>query len=437
MAIFQNIWWLLVLIGVMITIHELGHYWAARYFDIRVDAFSVGFGPRLLSFRRGETEFKITWIPFGGYVKMAGEQPGDEPDPRGFLSKPRWQRLIVVFAGPAMNIVLAVGLLAGLYMVRFPKLASAEGPAVIGYVKPDSPAAKIGVREGDVIVQIEDQANPTWDDVLMREVVSAGKELPILLERGKERIPMSVTPSLDPKAGVGLAGWAERTDIEVGSLVPGMDAERKGLRKGDQLLSINGQPIHTVYRIYEVLRHCGGQSVEIAFRRDGKEQHVLVQPVYSDQSGAGANWMIGVGLSPRIIYARLAPVEAVRESIRQNGKGATLIYQFLHSILERRSSPKSLEGPIRIAQLSGEAAREGPMSFFNLMATVSLNLAIFNLLPIPILDGGVILLLLIEMFMRRDLSLSLKETVFKLGFVFLMVVVIFVIYNDISKLLPG
>ncbi len=437
MAIFENIWWLLVLIGVMITIHELGHYWAARLFDIRVDAFSIGFGPRLFGFRRGETEFKVTWIPFGGYVKMAGEQVTDEPDPRGFLSKPRWQRLIVVFAGPAMNIVLAVGLLAGLFMVQYPKLASAEGPATVGYVKPNSPAAQAGVREGDTIVQLEDRANPTWEDVLMREVVSAGRGLPVIIERGAERIPLTVTPALDAKAGVGLAGWAERTDIEVGSLVPGMDAEREGLRKGDLLVTINGQRIHTVYKIYEVLRGCGGNPVEIGYRRDGHDYTVKVKPVFSDQSGAGANWMIGVGLSPRIVYTRLAAGPALRESLHQNARGATLIYQFLHSILERRSSPKSLEGPIRIAQLSGEAAREGPVSFINLMATVSLNLAIFNLLPIPILDGGVILLLLIEIFMRRDLSLTLKETVFKLGFVFLMMVVIFVIYNDISKLLPG
>ncbi len=435
--LFHNVWWLLVLIGVMIIIHELGHYWAARYFDIRVDTFSIGFGPRMFGFRRGETDFRIAWIPFGGYVRMAGEQPTDEPDPRGFLSKPRWQRLIVVFAGPAMNIVLAVALLAGLYMVRYPKLASAQGPAAIGYVKPDSPAAKANLKEGDIIVQIDNKANPTWEDVLLIEVVSANKELPLIIQRDGERIPAVVTPELDPKAGLGLAGWAERTDIEVGGLVAGMDAEKKGLLKGDVLISINGLPIRTVYRIHEVLKKSEGKPVEIVYRRDGQDHTVSITPAFSDVMGASGRWMIGVELAPRVVYTRLGPVDAMRESVRQNTKGATLIYQFLHAIIERRSSPKSLEGPIRIAQLSGEAAREGPMSFINLMATVSLNLAIFNLLPIPILDGGVILLLLIEMLMRRDLSLALKETVFKLGFVFLMMVVVFVLYNDISKLLPG
>ncbi|MGJ5814290.1 RIP metalloprotease RseP [Paludibaculum fermentans] len=434
---FENVWWLLVLIGVMIVIHELGHYWAARYFDIRVDTFSIGFGPRLFGFQKGETDFRVAWIPFGGYVRMAGEQPSDEIDPRGFLAKPRWQRLIVVFAGPAMNVVLAVALLAGLYMIRYPKLASAQGPASIGYVKPDSPAAKAGLREGDVIVQIESKANPTWEDVLLKEVVSASKALPLVIDRKGERLPLTVTPEMDPKVGVGLAGWAEQTDIEVGGLVAGMDAEKKGLQKGDMLVSINGQPIRTIYRIHEVLKQSDGRAVDIAYRRGQETRTVSILPHFSDQMGGGGRWLIGVELAPRVVYSKLSPAAAINESVKQNLKGATLIYQFLHAILERRSSAKSLEGPISIARLSGEAAREGPMSFINLMATVSLNLAIFNLLPIPILDGGVILLLLIEMLMRRDLSLALKETVFKLGFVFLMMVVVFVLYNDITKLLPG
>src|SRR5919205_1484684 len=138
----QNIWWLLVLIGVMILIHELGHYWAARLFDVKVEAFSFGFGPRLFGFRKGETDFRFSLILFGGYVKMAGEQPGDENinDPRGFLAKPRWQRLIIVFAGPAMNVVLAIGVLTGLYMVKFQKISDADLQAIIGHVMPDSAA---------------------------------------------------------------------------------------------------------------------------------------------------------------------------------------------------------------------------------------------------------------------------------------------------------
>src|ERR1700736_1228764 len=169
LLILQNVWWALVLIGIMILIHEFGHYWAARFFDVKVETFSFGFGPRLFGFKRGETDFRFAAILFGGYVKMAGEQPGDEKvnDPRGFLSKPRWQRLIIAFAGPAMNIILAVAILTGLFMVRSPTLPSKPSPE-IGYVVPDSAAAKAGLQEGDRIIQIGDTPDPTWEEIGMR-----------------------------------------------------------------------------------------------------------------------------------------------------------------------------------------------------------------------------------------------------------------------------
>lgn len=436
MTFFGNIWWLLVLLGVMIIIHELGHYLAARFFDIRVDTFSIGFGPRMFGFRRGETDFRFSWILFGGYVRMAGEHPGDEEDPRGFQAKPRWQRLIVVLAGPVMNMVLAVAILTGLYMVEFPKMASAVEKPRIGYVKPDSPAERAGLQEGDTILSIANKQAATWEDVVLKEYVSAGVPLPVLYERNGEARNVLVTPLLDERAGVGLAGWSAWTEIEVGGLLAGMDAEKKGLRKGDKLISINGKPIRTIYTIHDEVRASGGKPVQIVAERDGRRMELSVQPKQSDADGT-RRWMIGIELAPKMVYLRLPFPEAVSQSVQHNIKGATLIFQFLQAIIERRSSPKSLEGPIRIAQLSGDAAREGTTSFLSLMATVSLNLAVFNLLPIPILDGGMILLLLIEMLIRRDMSLALKENILKLGFVFLMVMVVFVLYNDISKLLPG
>lgn len=434
MIFFENIWWLLVLIGVMILIHELGHYWAARYFDVHVEAFSFGFGPRLFGFRKGETDFRFSLILFGGYVKMAGEHVTDNADPRGFLTKPRWQRLIIAAAGPAMNIILAVALLTGLYMVRYPKPASADPRAVVGYVMPDSPAAQAGVREGDVIVRVESQADPTWEDVFLKEVASVGRAMPVTIEREGKKLFLEVTPKLDAKLGIGLAGWQEQTEILVGGVVAGLDAEKKGLKPGDLLVSIDGQPIHTVPKVHELIKVAAGRPVEIVYQRDGQRGSAIVEPKYSE---ADSRWLIGVQLAPRIVYTQLAFGPALVESVKTNAKGATLIVQLLRGIVERRMSAKSLEGPIRIAQLSGEAAREGPIAFISLMSTVSLNLAVFNLLPIPILDGGVILLLLVEMLLRRDLSLSLKETVFKLGFVFLMMLVVFVLYNDITKVLPG
>src|SRR5579863_8741363 len=234
--VLQNIWWALIMIGVMILIHELGHYWAARFFDVRVDAFSFGFGPRLFGFKRGDTDFRFSPILFGGYVKMAGDQPGDDnvQDPRALLAKPRWQRLVIAFAGPFMNIVLAVGILTGLYMVRFPKFPNHANPTV-GYVVPGGPADKAGVKEGDRILQVDDNTKPTWEDISLKEVASAQRPMQVWVERNGQRLHFAVTPALDPKQGVGIAGWDEQMDVEVAGVMPGMDAEKAGLKQGDLL----------------------------------------------------------------------------------------------------------------------------------------------------------------------------------------------------------
>jgi len=440
MILIQNVLWVLVLIGVMILIHELGHFWAARFFDVRVEAFSFGFGPRLFGFRKGETDYRFSAVLFGGYVKMAGEQPGDEhaDDPRSFLSKPRWQRLIIAAAGPVANIVLAVALLTGLYTFKYQRISDADLKPVVGHVMPDSPAAKAGIRDGDLIVKLDGKENPNWEDIDLKEVASAYRPMEVTVERNGKTFETTVTPTLDERSGVGFAGWSSRGDIQLGTISPGMPAEKAGLQKGDLILAANGQPIHSIIKFHEVVRSSGGKPVVIELMRHGQKMSITVDPVFSKLDGP-ERWVIGAYVEQRfkVVTTRLPIQDALRESLRQNRKGATLIFQFLTGIVERRMSPKNLEGPIRIAQLSGEAAREGPSAFIILMSMVSLNLAIFNLLPIPILDGGVIVLLLIEMLMRRDMSLQVKETVFKLGFVFIMMLVAFVIYNDIAKILPG
>jgi regulator of sigma E protease len=436
----ENVLWLLVLIGVMIMIHELGHFWAARFFDVRVEAFSFGFGPRLFGFRRGDTDYRFSLILLGGYVKMAGEQATDEniDDPRAFLAKPRWQRLIIAFAGPLMNVILAVGLLTGLYMVKFQKVADEDMEAVIGHVMADSPAAKAGIQDNDRIVRVDDKNNPTWEDVAIKEIASAYRPMYLTVERNGHRFDTAVTPILGERSGMGFAGWDERGQIQLGAVEAGMPAEKAGLKKGDLLVTVNGQPIHSQIKFQELTKNSGGKPIEIEYKRDGQSRVVTVQPVYSSID-LPARWMIGVipQQKVRLITTHLAFPEALKESVETNSKGALLIVQFLKGMLERRMSPKNLTGPIGIGSMAGAAAREGPAEFFQLMCMVSLNLAIFNLLPIPILDGGVILMLLVEMMMQRDLSLSVKEAVFKVGFVCIMVIVAFALYNDISKILPG
>jgi regulator of sigma E protease len=449
----QNFWWYLVLIGVMILVHELGHYWAARFFDVKVDTFSFGFGPRLFGFRRGETDFRFSAILFGGYVKMAGdyvntgsEQSAEESaaDPRSLYAKPRWQRMIIAFAGPAINIILAIALLTGLFMVRYPKVPSPTDPKV-GFVTADGAAAKAGIKEGDQVVQIDSKSDPTWEDIVYKEIGSARKPVEVSVLRNAERLHFTMTPVYDERLGVGYAGWGQETDVEVAAVVDGMDAQKVGIRPGDILISANGQPLRSTSKLHDLINDGNGEAVDLVYARRSdagkgmpvaeERLHAMVKPTLKETDGQ-KHWMIGVQLEPRLEVIALPLPEAFTESLKQNSQSAKLIFRFLEGIVERRMSPKSLEGPIRIAQFAGEAAREGPATFFGLMAAVSLNLAVFNLLPVPILDGGVMLLLLVEMLLRRDLDLRVREAVVRVGFVFLMMVVVFVLYNDISKILP-
>ena len=431
-----NTWWLLVLIGVMILIHELGHFWAARAFDVKVEVFSFGFGPRLFGFRRGEVDYRFSLILFGGYVKMSGEQPGEpeSDDPRALSHKPRWQKLIIAAAGPFMNVVLAIAVLTGLFMVTYERPLN-DGGAVIGHIQPDSPAAKAGLQPGDKIVRLNGTNNPDWEEIYTKEIEGAQRTLSVTVERNGHQFPVSVSPVLDEKEGVGSAGWEGQNEIQVASVNDGYPAATAGLKKGDLLLKVNNIPIHSHYTLPEVIRRSEGKPATIEYVRDGMHHTVTLKPVFRNPDGTTMRWMIGVlpDIKRNIQITSLSFPDALHESFVQNGKNASLIVEFLSGIVERRMSAKNLSGPIGIAQYATQAAHEGPSAFLMLMSVVSLNLAIFNLMPIPILDGGVILTLLIEMVMGRDLSLNVKEAMLKVGFVFLMMLVVFVIYNDIAK----
>src|SRR5579884_514199 len=437
MVILQDVLAVIFVLGVMILIHELGHFLAAKHFDVRVEAFSFGFGPRLFGRQIGETDYRVCALPLGGYVKMAGEQPGDEHtnDPREFSSKPRWQRLIIAVMGPCMNILLAVALLVGLYMVRYERLAIQEQVPVLADIDANSPAAQLGLQEGDRIVAIDGKQNPTWEDVNMRTVAAAGRPIRVTIDRNGKRFDVTITPTAEPGTGIGYTGWSEQVPIQLGEIAPGMPAEKAGLKAGDVLVAVDGKPIHSRHKLPELLQRSGGQPVVIEYMRDGVKRTTTVTPVYHHSAEEGSAWRIGVALIPKYdkIITRLSFSAALHESIDQNRKNATLIFEFLRGILQRRMSPKSLEGPIGIARLSGQAARHGVSDLIMLMSAISLNLGIFNLLTIPILDGGVIVLLLFESVIGRDISLAVKERIVQAGFVFLMLLFVFVIYNDIVK----
>src|SRR5271169_4599406 len=264
------LFWVLVLLGVMILIHELGHYWAALACGVRVETFSFGFGPRLCGFRRGDTDFRISDIPFGGYVRMLGEQAGDENavDPRSFQTKPRWQRAIVIFAGPLMNVVLAVAIGTGLFMHAYPKYIDSTDP-VIGKILAGTPADKAGFQVGDRILQIGNRKNPSWMDVQTTEALNGGHALNVLIERKGVKRTFEVTPLTDPKAGTVLAGWFLEPGVVIAEVAPNMAAARAGLRPGDLLLTVGGGPVTSLDGVQKIISQANGKPVEVTFMRGG------------------------------------------------------------------------------------------------------------------------------------------------------------------------
>jgi len=428
-----------VILGFMILIHEFGHYAAAKLLGVRVEVFSIGFGKRLFGFRRGDTYYRIAAIPLGGYVKMSGENPMDErtDDPGEFMSHPRWHRFIIAIAGPAMNILFAVGLLTCVYMVRYEYPAVLDEPAVIGWVVQDTPAAKAGIQVGDRIVRIDGIENPTWEQVIPREALNPNQPLDVTIERGGQTITKTIVPEPFGPNQMGSAGWAPKEpSFPITDLEPGMPAEKAGMKLGDEIVSVDGQPIAGLEAMIESLKRTKDKPIQITVMRDGKPLTFTVQPVLSNLKG-DERYRVGVASAPMKVSS-LPLAAAFRRSVEQNKQGSLLILELVQKMVQRKISIRSIEGPIGIGRAAGQAAsRKGWTPLLELTAGISLNLGIFNLLPIPIMDGGVILLLFVESLIRRDINLRIKERIYQAAFVFLVLFAVMVIYNDVVKMLPS
>jgi regulator of sigma E protease len=422
-------------LGFMILIHEFGHYAVAKWLGVRVEVFSIGFGKRLIGFRRGETDYRIAAIPLGGYVKMSGENPLDShtDDPREFLNHSRWHRFLIAIAGPAMNIMLAIVLLTTIYMVHYEYPAVYDDAPVIGWVLKDTAAAKAGFEVGDKITRVEDIQNPNWEQVELKEALSPGQDLSVQVERNGKFLEKTIKPEPAGVDQIGYAGWAPKeSTVTITDLVGGMPADKAGLKEGDQILQVDGKPVPALAAMVEGLKVTKDKPIAITVQRGGEVKTFTVQPVLSDKS-----YRIGIA-SMQMKVKTLGFGDAVRKSLAENRQNALLILELVKKMVQHKISMRSIEGPIRIGQAAGEAARrKGWTPLMGLTAAISLNLGIFNLLPIPILDGGVILFLCIEGLMRRDISMNIKERVYQAAFVFLVLFAVMVIYNDLMKTIPG
>jgi regulator of sigma E protease len=425
-----------IVLGVMIFVHEWGHFIAAKLCGVRVDVFSFGFGTRLWGVKRGDTDYRISALPLGGYVRMAGDNPIEERTgaPYEFLSRPRWQRVIIAVAGPTMNLLLAFLILWGAFwMVGVPTPTYEDAPPQVAAVPQYSPVVT-GVQPGDLIVSVNGVKTPTWDkvrsafnDVKPGDLVSLG----VIRNGAQQKLTGKVpsTPQIDVASLVGYPS-APATVGEVGIGTP---AERAGLKQGDEFISINGKRIATWMQLMETVQHSSGKQIDFVVRRDAKEVPISITPMKGIDPDGNPVWQVGVLPKVTERYQRESFANAF---VFAGAATLNVTYQVgdvIAGLFNGKVSISQLQGVVGIARESGRAARRGPMDMVLFMAAISVNLGLLNLLPIPILDGGHVLLLVIEGAIRRDLSISFKERFVQVGLVFLLAIFGFVMYSDIWK----
>ena len=425
-----------VVLGIMVLVHEWGHFIVAKAFGVRVEIFSVGFGTRLWGMKRGDTDYRLSVLPLGGYVKMAGDNPFEERkgDPAEFLSKPRWQRVLIALAGPTMNVVLSVVIVAGIFMYGSKQPAYLDKPAVLAGVLPDSPAQKAGLVAGDHIVKINDKSNPTWDDAwLETKTTLPGHSLSLVVDRSAREVSLSVPSGQAMEEVLGYP--ADR--LVVGSVSPGMPAERAGLKDGDEIVQVDGKDLASHIEFPTLVQASQGRPLNLAVRRADRTLQIEVRPHQTSVKNGVPQWQIGIAIQSGDVVERRVPVgPAIVESVSANAMMVRQIAYIVVELFRGRISLTQLEGPLGIARESGRAAKQGAAELLQLMAMIGVNLAVLNLLPIPPLDGGHILLLFIEGTIRRDLSVRVKERFVTVSMVFLLLVFAIVMYNDVLRLLP-
>lgn len=425
----------ILVLGILVFVHEFGHFLAAKSFGISVPTFSLGFGPRLFGFRRKETDYRISLIPLGGYVRMAGDEADEARTgaPEEFLSRPRWQRFIVFVAGATFNVVLALLIMwLALWIYGKQEVKIAETPPVVARVVDGSTAQAAGIRQGDRVLRIGGRDARDPQTRFEEEVMSPGVRKTVELERDGELVSVELDMGADPHYHLGYPGWqlltesAEPPVFEV--VTKGSPAAEAGAMSGDRILVADGREGVTELELRAMLEASPGRGIELTIDREGTPQRITVVP-----RSEGGKGRIGVTFRPvGLVHRDLSFLEAGAESVQVNLELSKTLFLTLRKLIGGEISVRAFAGPMEIARASREAVRRFEW-FLGFLAFISLQLGILNLLPIPVLDGGHILILAVEGVMRRDFSDAVKERIMQVGLVFLLGFFAVIMYFDVIK----
>jgi regulator of sigma E protease len=436
-----------VVLGFMVLVHELGHFIVAKMCGVRVERFSIGMPPRLFGIKYGETDYCISALPIGGYVKMAGEYGAEATStaPGDLNSRPRWQRILIALAGPFANFLLSFCILTVVAHYHHEVDQYLNGPAVVDYVPQNTVAARDGVAAGDTIVRYAGVENPTWYQILEESNFNLNRPVAFTYLHNGQKVTSSLTLTstdgefnIDNLGTLGLMPREQPEPIKVATVSGGTPAERMGLKPGDQILSIDNLHLHSVRPLHSYLNDRAGAPALLTVLRGGQTLTLAVTPERVDSDPKNPQYQIGFLPQASPVDVETLPLgAAVKQSLKDNSKDSQLILRVLQGLFTRHVSVKQMSGPVGIAQDISLAWSMGTWPLLQLVSVISLNLGIFNLLPVPILDGGMILFLLIESVIRRDVNFEVKERVYQVAFVCIILFAFFVLFNDITKLHVG
>ena len=448
-----------IVLGIMVLIHELGHFIVAKLCGVRVETFSIGFGTRLFGFRHGETDYRISLLPLGGYVKMSGEYGSepltDDPDQRvlnqaqmdgDLTSKPRWQRVLIAVAGPFANFLLAIFLLFLVAHYHHEVDQYLTGPAIVDYVPVNSPAGHDGLVAGDTITRFNKAVNPTWEQLIDEAALNLNRPLPFTFTHNGQPHAGTLTVAANDQSefsedNLMTAGLIPRMDngpVDVLSVSADSPASRAGLKAGDQLVRINNLSPHSVYALLAYLKDANGATSSLDILRQGQPLTLTATPEKMSSAGADTQYRLGFTYRPPPADIQHLPAAAASaQSLQENRNNSKLVLRIIHGLFTRHVSIKQMSGPVGIAQQIDIATQLGIWPLVDLMAVISLQLGIFNLFPVPPLDGGMIFFLLVESIMRRDVNQRFKELVYQVAFVCVILFAFFILFNDITKLHLG